>query len=159
MGPGGSEQRVYSPARDLGREIHEVLGLSVFAITWMRLAWRAFAAPPPLASGPLWMRRASRLVQGVLYLLLIVTPMAAVLGAWLEGHALTLGVLGNVPPMIGEAHALGERIAASHGTLGDAVIWLAGVHAAAALFHHFVLRDEVLLSMIPARLRSRLRAG
>ncbi|MGA8785710.1 MAG: cytochrome b, partial [Polaromonas sp.] len=32
---------------------------------------------------------------------------------------------------------------------GDAIVWLAGFHAAAALFHHFVLKDGVLASMLP----------
>lgn len=45
-GPGGSEQRVYSLAKDFDRQIHETLGISVFAITLLRLVWRAFDAPP-----------------------------------------------------------------------------------------------------------------
>ena len=36
-----------------------------------------------------------------------------------------------------------------HGWLGDAILWLAGLHALAALFHHFVLRDGVMRSMLP----------
>jgi cytochrome b561 len=156
MGPGGSEQRVYSAAKDFDRQIHEVLGLTVFSLTLLRLAWRAFAPPPQLPSAPRWMNRVSRLVRGSLYALLVATPVTAIVGAWLEGHPLTLGILGNVPPMIPEAHAAGQAVAKLHTILGDAVIWLAGFHAAAALFHHFVLRDEVLLSMLPPRWR-RLR--
>jgi cytochrome b561 len=79
--------------------------------------------------------------------------MTAIAGAWLEGHPLTLGILGNVPPMIPEAHATGQAVAKIHTILGDAVVWLAGLHAAAALFHHFVLRDAVLWSILPARWR------
>ena len=40
-------------------------------------------------------------------------------------------------------------IASIHTWLGDAILWIAGVHAAAALYHHFVLRDRVLRSMLP----------
>jgi len=156
MGPGGSEQRVYSAAKDFDRQIHEVLGLTVFSLTLLRLAWRAFAPPPQLPSAPRWMNRISRLVRGSLYALLVATPVTAIVGAWLEGHPLTLGILGNVPPVIPEAHAAGQAVAKIHTILGDAVVWLAGFHAAAALFHHFVLRDEVLLSMLPPRWR-RLR--
>ena len=39
-GPGGSEQRVYSPARDFDRQLHETLGLSVLALVVMRVLWR-----------------------------------------------------------------------------------------------------------------------
>ena len=48
-----------------------------------------------------------------------------------------------------EAHAAGSVVASIHTWLGDTILWLAGVHAAAALFHHFVLRDRVLRSMLP----------
>jgi cytochrome b561 len=153
MGPGGSEKQVYSTARDFDRQIHEVLGLSVFGLTLLRIAWQAFAPAPPAFSMPRWMKYLSKIVQGVLYALLVATPASAIAGAWLEGHPLTLGILGNVPPMIAEAHSAGQSIAQVHPILGDIVIWLAGFHAAAALIHHFVLRDEVLLSMLPPRWR------
>lgn len=134
-----------------GSPIYEVLGLSVIGLTLLRLAWHAFAPAPQVLSMPRWMKYLSKIVQGVLYALLISTPASAIAGAWLEGHPLTLGLLGNLPPMIPEAHAAGQSIAQIHPILGDIVIWLAGFHAAAALFHHFVLRDEVLLSMLPRR--------
>jgi cytochrome b561 len=148
-GPGGSEERVYSAARDFDRQLHETLGITVFAITLIRLAWRAFdGAPddPPMAP---WMHRSSKVVRAALYVLLLALPATAVSGAWLEGHPLTL--LGNVRvgPLLGEAHAVGSTLAEIHGWLGDAILWIAGVHAAAALYHHFVLRDDVLQSMLP----------
>ena len=154
MGPGGSEQRVYAAAKDFERQVHEVLGLTVFGLTLLRLLWQVFATAPHLPSTPRWMHRASKIVQGLLYALLVVTPVSAIVGAWLEGHPLTLGILGNVPPMIPESHAAGQIVAKIHTILGDTIVWLAGFHAAAALFHHFVLRDEVLLSMLP-QLRKR----
>jgi cytochrome b561 len=44
---------------------------------------------------------------------------------------------------------VGATLAQLHGTLGDAIIWLAGLHAAAALYHHFFLKDRVLRAMLP----------
>lgn len=155
MGPGGAEQRVYAAANDLDREIHEALGLTVLALTFLRLAWRAFAPPPRLPSPSLWMLRLSKLVHGLLHALLFSAPLAAITGAWLEGHSLTLGVLGNIPSPIPENHALGKSIANIHTILGDTIVWLAGLHAAAALFHHFYLRDTVLAAMLPARFSRR----
>jgi cytochrome b561 len=79
------------------------------------------------------------------YILLLAIPLTAISGAWLEGHPLTL--LGNVHvgPLVTETHDVGSTIASIHTWLGDAILWVAGVHAAAALYHHFVLRDSVLL--------------
>ena len=92
MGPGGSEQRVYSAAKDFEREIHEVLGLAVFVLALLRLGWKPFARTPQRPELPGWMTLAAQVVQGLLYVLLIATPITAVLGAWLAGHPLTLGI-------------------------------------------------------------------
>jgi len=151
LGPGGAEQRVYSSAKDFDRQVHEVLGLSVLALTVVRLAWWRLASRGAPPSAPRWMNLASRLVQLILYLLLVAVPLTAVAGAWLEGHPLTLGILGNVAPPIAKDHALGATVAKIHTLLGDTILWVAGLHAAAALLHHFALRDDVLLAMLPRR--------
>ena len=150
-GPGGSEQRVYSLAKDFDRQLHETLGISVFAISLIRLAWRAFDATPEDLPMPRWMRLSSKAVHAMLYVLLFAVPVTAIFGAWLEGHPLTF--LGNVRigPFLTEAHAVGSVIASVHTWLGDTILWVAGIHAAAALYHHFMLRDGVLRSMLPGR--------
>jgi cytochrome b561 len=132
-GPGGSEQHVYSQARDFDRQLHETLGLCVLALVALRIVWRALDTRPPPPPVARWMR------------------IAAISGAWLEGHALTL--LGGVtlPPAVAESRALGAQIAEVHTWLGDGIIWLAGVHALAGLFHHYILKDGVLRSMLPRR--------
>ena len=60
-------------------------------------------------------------------------------------------MLGNIriDPWLAEAHATGSSIATLHTWLGETILWVAGVHAAAGLYHHFVLRDRVLGSMLP----------
>jgi cytochrome b561 len=148
-GPGGSEQRVYSVAKDFDRQIHETLGLSVFAIALLRLIWKALDVTPEDPPTPRWTWLASKIVHATLYVLLLLLPLTALSGAWLEGHPLTLLAGMRIGPWIPELHALGSSIASIHAWLGDAIIWVAGVHAAAGLYHHFVLRDRVLKSMLP----------
>jgi cytochrome b561 len=87
----------------------------------------------------------------VLYVLLIAAPVSAIVGAWLAGHPLTLWGFGNIGPMLSPVHDVGLSLAALHQTLGDMILWVAGLHAVVALFHHFFLRDSVLLSMLPGR--------
>ena len=55
----------------------------------------------------------------------------------------------DIAPQIAQAHGLGQLIIVIHTTLGNVILWVAGVHAAAALFHHFYLRDGVFKSMVP----------
>lgn len=150
-GPGGSEQHVYASNRDVDRQLHETLGLTVLALTVARSIWRFVAVRPDPPEVARWMGIASRGVQGLLYLLLFAVPLTAITGAWLEGHPLTLLGGIRIAPLIGTSHATGASIAEIHTLLGDAIIWVAGLHAAAALFHHYVLKDSVLLSMLPRR--------
>jgi cytochrome b561 len=94
------------------------------------------------------MAAAAKLVQFALYALLIAIPATGVLGTWLVGIPVTLPGL-DIAPQIAKARGLGQLIMEIHTTLGNAILWVAGVHAAAALFHHFYLRDEVFHSMAP----------
>ena len=148
-GPGGPEERVYAASRDADRHLHETLGTGVFLLVIARVLWRMVDERPDPAPVVHWMGAASRIVQGLLYLLLFAVPMTAIAGAWLEGHPLAyLGGLQIASPFVA-SHDLGAALAEIHGWLGDALLWLAGLHAVAALYHHFILRDDVLGSMLP----------
>jgi cytochrome b561 len=152
-GPGGSEQRVYSPERDANRQLHETLGLLVFTLTLLRLLWRTVDVRPDPPAVPRWMGWLAKAVQALLYVLLIALPITAATGAWLEGHPLTLLGGATIPSPLATRHEIGATLAELHGWLGDIILWLAGAHALAALYHHVMLRDGVLLSMVPRWLR------
>jgi cytochrome b561 len=148
-GPGGSELRVYSPGRDYTRQLHETLGLCVFALAVLRVLWRWVDRRPDPPQVARWMEITGRVVQGLLYLLLFAVPMTAIAGAWLEGHPLTLLAGLEIPAPFAAAHDLGLKFAKIHTQLGDAILWLAGLHALAAIYHHVVLKDGVLAAMLP----------
>ena len=149
LGPGGPESRIYSASHDFSRQLHETLGLCVFALVVVRLLWRTVTVRPASPAVPRWMDLSAKLVQAALYLLLLALPLTAIAGAWLEGHPLTLMGDVLVAPMFAKAHAPGSVFAEVHGLLGDIILWLAGVHALAALYHHFMLKDGVMRSMLP----------
>ncbi len=152
-GPMGSEAEVFKPGYDFDRALHETLGLWIFALTAARLLWGAGRSRPPRAPGTPWMEIAARAAHWTLYALLIALPSTAVTGSWLAGHPLTL-LAGEVRPALPLAHEPGMAILEIHGWLGDALLWLAGLHGAAAIYHHCVLKDDVLRSMLPGRTES-----
>jgi cytochrome b561 len=158
-GPGGSEQRVYAPARDFDRQLHETLGLSVLALVAIRLAWRMVDARPDPPKVTRWMGVVARVVRVALYVLLFGVPLTAITGAWLEGHPVTLLAGIEIPPVLVLSHDTGATIASIHTWLGDAILWVAGLHALAGLYHHFVLKDDVLESMLPSWLPFRNPKG
>ena len=153
-GPGGNETRVYSAVKDFDRQLHETLGLTVFVLVFLRLAWR-LAHPAPRIEIGRWLDFAGKLGHGLLYALLFALPITAILGAWLEAHPLTLLGGIRIGPWLAESHDVGAKIAWLHTWLGDAIMWLAGIHGVAALGHHFVLRDPVLVAMLPRWLVAR----
>ncbi len=154
-GPGGSEQRIYALAADFDRQLHETLGMSVFVLVVLRVLWRMIDTRPDPISSPRWMELSAKGAQGALYLLMFALPITAVTGAWLEGHPVTLLAGVQIAPLLGLSHGAGATLATLHGWLGDAILWLAGLHALAAIFHHFVLKDGVLVSMLPGRIAPR----
>jgi cytochrome b561 len=156
-GPGGSETRIYDASRDTARQIHETLGMTVLALTVLRLCWRMAIKRPAAQPYARWMELTSRFVQATLYVLLLAVPLTAIAGAWLEGHP--VGLLGGlqIHPPFAPQHAAGATIAEIHTWLGDAILWVAGLHAAAAIFHSLILRDGVLRSMLPGWLPYRDR--
>jgi len=156
-GLGGSESRVYASSRDFQRDLHETLGICVLVLTVVRLVWRTIdVRPAPEPASPM-MRLTAGAVQLGLYFLLFAVPLSAIAGAWLEGHPLAfLGGLQVMPP-IAASHDLGVSLSTIHTWLGDAILWLAGLHALAALYHHVHLKDRVLISMLPRWLRLSVR--
>jgi cytochrome b561 len=154
-GPGGTETRVYASAGDADRHLHETLGFTVFLLVIARVCWRMVDIRPDPVPVSRWMGFAAKAVQFALYVLLFAVPMTAIAGAWLEGHPLAFLGGFEIAAPFGSSHALGASLATLHGWLGDTILWIAGLHALAALFHQFVLRDGVLASMLPAWRRAK----
>jgi len=99
-----------------------------------------------------WMDVSSKLAHFALWALLLVLPVTALLALGGEGHPLTLlgGVRIDQLPWIADSAVAGMFDWGDvHKFLGDAIMWLAGLHAVAAIFHHVALKDGVLSSMLP----------
>jgi cytochrome b561 len=147
-------------------QVHKSLGLTVLALSVLRLLWRLTHRAPPLpAAMPGWQRRSARLVQWALYALMVVVPLSGwtyVSAQWRDGAALTVPTLWfglfHVPHLF-DAGAVGAdaraAIAARNYTAHFWLAWtmagLFAVHAAAALKHRFANRDGVFDSMVPRR--------
>jgi cytochrome b561 len=132
---------------------HSLLGVAVIALTAARIAWRLGHAPPPLpeeVGGPL-VRRAAAVVHFLLYTLMIVVPLIGIPVFLYRGLALDFGLF-QVPSPFARTPAIFRPLQEAHELAAYALIGLAAAHMLAALYHHFIRRDEVLLQMLkPAR--------
>lgn len=130
------------------RILHETLGFAVFVLVAARLLWRAFDRRPRHDMS-LAVELGSKLVHWLLYGMLIAIPATAILGLWLGGHPITVYGLGHIGPYVAESRQLSRQVMRTHFLLANAIVVVAGFHAAAALFHHFFMKDGVLLAMLP----------
>lgn len=133
---------------------HESLGVLVFVLTALRLLWVALRSPAPRFEMAAWMALTAKAVGIALWALLLLVPVTAMLLLGSEGHPLTLlgGLRVEHMPLIADsAIAKLANWGKVHEVLGDALMWLAGLHAAAAIYHHVALKDGVLAAMLPRR--------
>lgn len=135
---------------------HKWMGVTIFLIVIVRLAWRlANPVPQQPATMPPWQRRAAGLSHAALYTVLIVMPLTG----WIMSSALNLPLvylgLIYVPSPFGVDRALGEAMRYVHQGLALTLLVLVSIHVLAALYHHFILRDDVLRRMLPWPVRPR----
>lgn len=137
---------------------HESLGITVFTLTFLRLLWLAVRTAAPRNQVQPWMQLLGRLMHVALWGLLFALPLTALLALGSESNPLTLlgGIRIDKLPFIADSYIANLADWGDvHKLLGDTIIWLAGVHALAALFHHFKLKDGVLSSMLPWNVKSK----
>lgn len=145
-------------------QLHKSLGLTVLALTLLRLAWRLAHRPPPLpeAMRP-WERFAARSAHWAFYALMLVLPLSGWLYAstqWREDGPLAVPTLWfglfEVPHLFGLnelaprlREELSDGLADAHETLAWTLTALLALHVGAALKHRLIEHDGVFASMRP----------
>jgi cytochrome b561 len=131
--------------------VHALLGLLLWGVVIARLTWRTRHPPPllPNTVGPL-ARRLSSPVHFALYGLLLLIPVVGIITFLYHGRVFDFGLF-RLDFGIRKNRAVFAPAEGLHGYLAYALFALAALHATAALWHHFYLRDGVLLRMWPRR--------
>lgn len=103
---------------------------------------------PSLESG--FLRIASTTVHYAFYGLLVAQAVLGFLARWEGNEAMSFFGLQIPPPFIGSGQQTAHQVQDIHNWVGWTIIVLAVVHAAGALYHHYVLKDRVLRRMLPS---------
>lgn len=140
---------------------HKSFGITILGLTLLRLIWRWLNPVPAEPSDmPRWQRIAARISHIGLYALLLITPVVG----WLMSSARNFPVswfgLATLPDFIAPSKAAYEVLHETHEALAMTLFFLALLHIAAALKHHFIDKDDVLRRMLPVKpQQERNRAG
>ncbi|MGY1424110.1 cytochrome b [Lysobacter sp. A289] len=132
-------------------DLHKSTGLTVLALTVLRLAWRVYAGAPDRLPGlPSWQSRIASITHGLLYALIFAMPLSG----WLYDSASGLRplhwyTLFEVPKLTGPNPALRELAHGAHEWLFWVLVALVVLHAGAAFYHHFFEGDATLRRMLP----------
>lgn len=138
-----------SDTRNALKTWHYMLGLSVFVLVWFRLAIDLRSSKPAITPAPPgWQTRLAQLVQIGLYGLMIGMPLLGWLMLSAGGQAIPFFGL-QLPALIAENKDTASLIKDIHETGATAGYLLVSLHAGAALFHHYFLRDNTLRRMLP----------
>jgi cytochrome b561 len=129
---------------------HKWIGISVFLLAALRLAWRWRHPAPPEVPMPQWQRRAAAATHILLYALMFLIPLSGWTYSSATGVSVVYLDLFALPDLVARDKGLAAVLKAVHGTLNSTLLALVCVHAGAALKHHLVDGDGVLARMLPS---------
>jgi cytochrome b561 len=129
------------------RSVHITCGLLLAAILVGRIIWRLTKGRRlPLADGPV-LNLVAKATHWGLYALIAAMVLVGMTLTWTRGDSIFN--LFKLPAFDPGNHALAGQVQEIHATIGWIIVGVAGLHAAAALFHQYVWRDRLLDRMLP----------
>ena len=139
------------PARDAGLFAHITFGLAMLVLLAIRVPWRLADLPPgpePATAG-IWAQRAAHFTHWMLYILLHGVIIAGIVLQFARGRPLPVFGLAEIASPWVADRAFARSVKEGHEVLANALLVLAILHAAAAMFHHWILRDRTLMRILP----------
>lgn len=141
-GPKGSDSRIF------WSNVHFWAGTLVLALAFLRVLWRLWrGAPAEIEDAPV-LKFLARLVHLALYVFIFVQPLFGILMINTGGHPVVLAGVGVNIEWVDADPAARKFIHGAHVLIGNAFYWIIGVHALAAIGHHFIFKDQTLRRML-----------
>jgi cytochrome b561 len=128
---------------------HFMLGLSVLLLVVIRIIARLTATCPPIVpEPPAWHTLLAKLTHLALYGFMIGMPIAGWIILSASGKAIPFFGM-DLPALVGPDKALANQVKEVHEAVATIGYFLVGLHAVAALYHHYVVKDDTLRRMMP----------
>lgn len=148
------EQRGLFERESTGRfammQTHFWFGISIFILVWVRISQRLkYRVPHITPTIPAWQAGLSHVFHFALYAFFIAMPILGIMTAWTDGKILFIPFTGiELPALMAENEGLAHQLEDLHGQIGEIFYWIIGFHILAALYHHFVRKDNTLQRML-----------
>ena len=137
------------PAQQFLYNLHKSIGATLLLLVVIRLVYRLTHPAPPLPSDiPAVQRFAALATHWALYVLLLIQPLVGYIMTSAYPAPVPFFGLFNLPAIWPEDRALSERLSVVHLYIGISIAVIAAMHISAALYHHFVRKDRVLMRMV-----------
>ncbi|WP_336195293.1 cytochrome b [Hafnia paralvei] len=133
------------------RTIHYNAGVFVWLLMFFRL-WlkHKYKDPNIVPQPPRWQMYAAKLMHIALYVTFLALPLLGI--ALMAYGGKSWDFLGfTISPFVIPDGGVKATIKDIHETLANVGYFLIALHAAAALFHHYIQKDNTLLRMMPNR--------
>ncbi len=136
-----------TPIREGLKTVHFFIGITILALVIARLVVRATQTAPAITPPPpAWQTGLSHLMHAALYGFMLALP---ILG-WLTLSAAGKPIPFGLPALVEQSKDAAGWYKGIHHELGQILYFVIGLHVAAALFHHYMVKDNTLKRMVPA---------
>jgi cytochrome b561 len=137
------------PLQDPLYDLHRSIGALIIPIILVRVVYRLGHPPAPLPDDiPPLQQIAATATHWALYALLVAQPFLGWIGTSAYRAPIVVFGLFELPPIWPEDRAFSEQVLLVHSLVGLAIACLLAAHIGAALHHHFVRRDRILMRMV-----------
>jgi len=130
---------------------HISFGITILALTVLRLFWRIINPVAPANSLPAWQQLISESVHWLLYALVLATTMTGWIFASERGWSISLFFAVPLPMLPTDGSLLANSLGKWHGTMEWALLLTVGAHVTAAMAHRFIFRDRIMQRMLPEK--------
>ena len=139
-----------TPQRAAMVQGHFWVGLSILLLAAWRIGLRMRGVVPPITPTlPAWQALPAKALHLALYAFIVVMPLLGLATAWADDKALYLPLTQvALPSLIAPNEDLAHQLEDLHGQIGEIFYWVIGLHVVAALYHHWVRRDDTLRRML-----------